>query len=96
VIASFADDTSKDIFDGTDSKAARRIPKVVWPVTRRKLDMLNGATSLRDLRVPPANRLEPLKGALADFWSIRVNDQYRVIFRFDEGKASDVRVTDYH
>ena len=96
MIASFADDTSKDIFDGTDSKAARRIPKVAWPVARRKLDLLNGATGLKDLRVPPANRLERLKGDLIAFWSIRVNDQYRVIFRFDGGNASDVRVADYH
>jgi proteic killer suppression protein len=68
----------------------------LWPVAHRKLDMLNAAHDLLDLRVPPGNKLEKLRGDLAGFWSIRINDQFRVIFRFAEGNASDVRIADYH
>ena len=96
VIASFADKATRDIFDGTDSKEARTIPKQLWNVAVRKLDMLNAASDLGDLRSPPADHLEKLKGDLAGFWSIRVNGQYRVIFRFTGGNAEDVRIADYH
>jgi proteic killer suppression protein len=58
--------------------------------------MLNQARELRDLRVPPSNRLEPLRGDLKGFWSIRVNDQWRIIFRWDEGTVREVEITDYH
>lgn len=58
--------------------------------------MIAAAKSISDLRIPPANRLEPLKGNLEGFWSIRINDQWRVIFRFDNGGAKDVKITDYH
>jgi proteic killer suppression protein len=58
--------------------------------------MLNAAASLQDLRTPPANRLEKLRGDLTGFHSIRVNDQYRIVFRFLDGNAADVRCTDYH
>lgn len=96
VIRGFGDQTTTDIFNGEDSKAARRIPKALWPVARRKLDMINAAQDLQDLKVPPNNRLEKLKGELEGFYSIRVNDQYRVIFRWDSGHADDVQLTDYH
>jgi len=58
--------------------------------------MVNAAKDLMDLKAPPSNRLEKLKRSLAGFWSIRVNDQYRVVFKFAHGEASDVRITDYH
>jgi len=96
VIVSFADATTADIFHGSDSKAARRLPREIWTRVQRKLDLLNACTSVEDLRTPPANRLEKLKGDLADFYSIRVNDQYRVVFRFVAGCCEDVRCTDYH
>lgn len=96
MIASFADQATKDVFDGTNSKAARGIPKGIWPVACRKLDMINTAHVIDDLRVPPGNQLEALTGDLAGFWSIRVNKQYRVVFCFADGKASDVQITDYH
>jgi proteic killer suppression protein len=96
VIASFEDKATRDIFDGTDSKDARSIPKQLWSVARRKLDMVNAAHDLLDLKAPPSNRLEKLKGDLAGLWSVRVNDQYRVVFRFANGNAEHVRITDYH
>jgi proteic killer suppression protein len=96
MIVNFADKATEDIFHGTDSKAARQIPNTVWRIAARKLDMVHAAHDLRDLKVPPANRLEALKGKLSGFHSIRVNDQYRIIFRWDEGNARDVEITDYH
>jgi proteic killer suppression protein len=96
VIASFGDKATRDLFDGTDSKDARTIPKALWPVSFRKLDMLNAAQDLMDLKAPPSNHLERLKGGLAGFWSIRVNEKYRVIFKFANGTAEQVRITDYH
>jgi len=67
----------------------------VWPVAARKLDILNAAMSLSDLK-SPGNQLEKLKGSHAGLWSIRVNDQYRIIFRFEGGNAEDVRCHDIH
>lgn len=96
MIVNFADRATEDIFHGTDSKAARQIPNTVWRIAARKLDMVNAAHELRDLKIPPANRLELLKGKLSGFHSIRINDQYRIIFRWDEGNARDVEITDYH
>jgi proteic killer suppression protein len=96
VIVSFADTTTADIFHGSDSKAARKLPRALWGRIQQKLDLLNACTSLEDLRVPPANRLEKLKGDLAGLHSIRVNQQYRIIFHFVAGKCEAVRCTDYH
>ena len=96
MILNFADKTTEDIFNGLDSKAARNIPQMAWNVAARKLDMLNAAYDLRDLRVPPANRLEALKGKWAGRHSIRINDQYRVVFQWADGNAKDVLITDYH
>ena len=96
MIVSFGDKATRDVFDGTDSRDARSIPKQLWGVASRKLDMLNAAQDLMDLKAPPANHLEKLKGALVGFWSIRVNGQYRVIFKFTNGKAEQVRIVDYH
>jgi proteic killer suppression protein len=96
MITGFADTATRDIYDGKESRAARAVPKSIWPVARRKLDMLNAARELLDLTAPPGNRLEKLKGDLAGFHSIRVNEQYRIVFKFANGNASDVRLTDYH
>ncbi len=67
-----------------------------WPVAARKLDMINAATELKDLFAPPGNRLEALKGNWKGFHSIRVNDQYRIVFKWVQGQAHQVKVTDYH
>ena len=97
VIASFADAGTEDVFNGRDTKAARQCcPKNIWRVARRRLDQLNAATRLDTLRVPPANRLEALKGDRAGQHSIRVNDQYRLCFRWDAAAARDVEIVDYH
>ena len=96
VIVSFADAATEDIYHGRNTKAARRIPRSVWSRIQMKLDLLNAASRLEDIAVTPASRLEKLHGDLAGFCSIRVNDQYRIVFRFLSGNCSDVRCTDYH
>jgi proteic killer suppression protein len=96
MIRSFADDATRDIWNGVNSKAARRLPRALWPVIRRKLDQLDAVIQLDDLRVPPGNRLHALSGDLASRHAIRVNDQYRVVFRFEGHDAYDVRCADYH
>lgn len=96
MIVSFGDKTTRDIYDGVNSKEARKVPKQVWSLLTRKLDMLNAAHTLLDLSSPPGNRLEALKGKKKGFHSIRVNDQYRVIFQWVAGNPHEVQVTDYH
>jgi toxin HigB-1 len=97
VILDFADQATEDIFHGVRSKAARRcLPAELWAVARRKLDRLDQAREARDLADPPGNRLEALKGGYAGFFSIRVNDQYRIVFRYQNGDARNVRIVDYH
>ena len=96
MIRSLADETTRDIWNGVNSKAARRIPRTIWAVIQRKLDQLDSVTRLDQLRVPPGNRLHVLAGALVGCHAIRVNDQYRIVFRFQGDGAFDVRCSDYH
>lgn len=96
MIRGFADQGTEDLYHGKSSRHARKVPKSIWRVVQRKLDLLNRAVSLGDLRAPPSNRLEKLRGNLGGFHSIRVNDQYRIIFAFRGGDAYDVQVLDYH
>jgi len=96
LIASFRDGATEALFDGEKSKRLRRIPQEIRAVALRKLDMLNAAKQLGDLRAPPANRLEALKGNLKGKHSIRINDQWRLIFRWESGDAHDVEIVDYH
>ncbi len=97
MIRSFADTASEDIFDGIDSRRARAAcPRNAWPAARRKLTQLNRVKDLHELAIPPGNRLERLKGNRAGQQSIRINDPYRVCFRWENGYADDVEVTDYH
>jgi len=93
VIRSFADREAEKIWEGTPS---RRLPGEIQPVARRKLRMLNNVATLEDLRIPPANRLEPLKGGRKGQHSIRINDRWRVCFRWKSGDAFDVQIVDYH
>jgi toxin HigB-1 len=88
-------------FKCSDTEAlfqGKRITKWVniASVAMRKLQQVNAATGLEFLRVPPGNRLEPLRGDRTDYWSIRINDQFRVCFRFENGHAFDVEIVDYH
>lgn len=96
VIRSFADEATADVYYGRETKAARRLPKPLWTVIRRKLDALHRARSRQDLRLPAGNRLEALKGDRAGAFSVRVNDQYRLTFRWEKGDAYDVTCEDYH
>ena len=95
-IISFHDDATEDIYHGDDTKQARKISKAIWPVARRKLDMIDAANDVVDLKKPPGNHLEKLRADLAGRYSVRVNDQYRIVFAFAKGNASDVWLTDYH
>ncbi|OGP83806.1 MAG: plasmid maintenance system killer protein [Deltaproteobacteria bacterium RBG_13_65_10] len=97
MIRSFRDRGTEDLFDGADTPAARRAcPRNLWPVARRKLDQINRVRDLLELAVPPGNRLERLRGNRTGQQSIRVNDQYRICFRWEAGNAYEVEVTDYH
>ncbi len=97
MIVSFANQATEDIFDGKRSKQASKIcPASLRKIAIRKLDQLNQAELLTDLRSPPGNRLEKLKGDRAGQHSIRINDQYRVCFRWTNKGPAEVEVTDYH
>jgi toxin HigB-1 len=97
MIQSFQDQGSEDVFHGKDSKTARRtVPTDLLAVARRKLDQLNQAALLEDLRVPPNNRLEALKGGRKGQYSIRINDQYRICFEWTDAGPERVEITDYH
>ena len=97
MILRFADEGTADVFHGRDSRAARRrCPTVLWGVARRKLDMIQAAGALADLKAPPANRLERLKGDRAGQHSIRINDQYRLCFVWTTRGADLVEIVDYH
>ena len=97
MIQSFANFGTEDVFDGTSSKkASKTCPPDLWAIARRKLDMLNQAETLDDLRSPPGNRLEKLRADRSDQHSIRINDQYRVCFVWRENGPADVEIVDYH
>ena len=93
VIRSFRDRETKKVFE---RERSRRLPPDVQRRAHRKLLLLDAADALDDLRVPPGNRLERLSGERAGQYSIRVNDQWRVCFRWERGDAYDVEITDYH
>lgn len=96
MIQSFSDEATADLFRERNTRAARRIPRELWRVVQRKLKLLDGVARLDDLATPAGNRLERLKGQRAERSSIRVNDQYRVTFRWESGHAYEVCVEDYH
>ncbi|MDQ5859052.1 MAG: type II toxin-antitoxin system RelE/ParE family toxin [Acidobacteriota bacterium] len=96
MIVSFGDTAIADLFHGRKTKAAKRLAVGLQASALRKLDMLNAAHVLEDLRSPPGNRLEALKGDLKGWHSIRVNDQWRIVFRWVEGAAAEVALRDYH
>jgi proteic killer suppression protein len=96
VIESFGNRLAEGLFDDRRSKETRAFPAELLRAAHRKVLYLHDAAQLSDLRVPPGNRLEALKGRWKGFYSIRVYDQWRVAFRFESGNASDVRVVAYH
>jgi proteic killer suppression protein len=96
VIQSFSDETSADLFRERNTRAARRLPRDLWRSAQRKLKALDVAARLDDLTIPAGNRLERLRGDRAGRYSIRINDQYRVTFRWEREHAYEVRIEDDH
>ena len=93
MIKSFGDKESEKIWNGIRSK---KLPNEIQDVARRKFRMINNAQDVNDLRIPPANRLEKLKGDLQEFYSIRRNNQWRIIFKWINNDAYETRIVDYH
>jgi len=96
MIINFSNPLAADLFDDKHSRVVLRFAPELRLVARRKLLYLHDAAELTDLRVPPGNRLEALKGKMKGFFSIRINDQWRVVFRWQGGNAYDVQILDYH
>ena len=96
MIESFGNRLAEDLFFDRRSRDTRAFPSELMSVARRKVLYLHDAAELDDLRVPPGNRLELLKGRWKGYHSIRINDQWRVVFRWEQGHAQDVTVVDYH
>ena len=95
MIRSFSGKTARDVYDGVNSRHSRRLPRELHEKAQRLLDQINAAPYLTFLAIPPANRLEKLSGQLQEFWSLRINDQWRIIFRWVEGDAFDAGIVDY-
>ncbi|MFC4871513.1 type II toxin-antitoxin system RelE/ParE family toxin [Negadavirga shengliensis] len=93
MIKTFGDSASEKIWNGIRSK---KLPNEIQDVARRKLRMINNAQDVGDLRIPPANRLEKLKGNLQGYYSIRINNQWRIIFQWINDDAYDIQIIDYH
>ena len=93
MIKTFGDKESEKNWNGIRSK---KLPNEIQDVARRKLRMLNNAQDVNDLRIPPANRLEKLKGNLEDYYIIRINNQWRIIFQWLNNDSYDVKIVDYH
>ena len=93
MIVSFGDSDTEKVWNRVRVK---NLPLEIQNVGRRKLRMLNNSVKITDLRIPPSNRLEKLSGKAKEFYSIRINDQWRIIFKWNEGNASDVQILDYH
>jgi len=93
MIKTFKSKETEKVWNGERSS---KLPLEVQKVGRRKLRMLNNSIDINDLRIPPANRLEKLSGNFAEFYSIRINDQWRIIFKWSQGHAFDIQIIDYH
>lgn len=93
MIASFGSKSTEKIWNGERIKV---LPIEIQNIGRRKLRMLNNSQNLADLKTPPSNRLEKLSGKLKEFYSVRINDQWRIIFKWNNGWASEVEIVDYH
>jgi toxin HigB-1 len=93
MIISFGNRDSEKVWLG---ERVKKLPNEVQQIGRRKLRMLNNSQNIMDLTIPPSNKLEKLKGGLKDFYSIRINDQWRIIFKWNAGNASEAEIIDYH
>jgi toxin HigB-1 len=93
MIISFGYKETEKIWNGDRVK---NLPNDIQQIGRRKLRMLNNSQNLLDLRIPPSNKLEKLSGKMKDFYSIRINDQWRIVFKWEDGNSIEVTITDYH
>ena len=93
MIVSFGNSDTEKVWN---CDRVKKLPNEIQQVGRRKLRMLNNSVDISDLRIPPANRLEKLSGNLKEFYSIRINDQWRIIFKWNAGNAFEVEIIDYH
>lgn len=93
MIITFGDKETKKVWEGVFSN---KLPVEIQKKGRRKLRMIHNSQDLEDLRIPPSNRLEKLKGKLKEFYSIRINKQWRIIFKWDEPNSHEVQIIDYH
>ena len=93
MIVTFGDKETEKVWNGIVSK---KFPQEIQEIARRKLRMINNSFDLMDLRIPPSNRLEKLKGDFKEFYSIRVNTQWRIVFKWDNGNANEIEIIDYH
>jgi proteic killer suppression protein len=97
MIRSFKNKATEDVFNGKSSKLAMKAcPKRLWKIATRKLDQLDSVSTLEELNVPPGNRLESLSGKRKGEFSIRINDQFRIVFKWTETGPADVEISDYH
>lgn len=96
MIASFGNDLARDLYLDMKTKTVIKFPSELYHIARRKLFYLNEAENLTDLKIPPGNRLEALRGDLKGYHSIRINDQYRIVFKWSANAAHEVSITDYH
>ena len=96
MILSFGDSATEDLYHGRNTGRVRRFPPAVQRAALRKLDILNAARELFELRSPPGNRLEALRGNWQGYYSIRGNDQWRIVFRWLDGDVDEVQIIDYH
>lgn len=93
MVLSFRDRETEQIYNGFISK---KFPREIQEIARRKMRMINNSVDLKDLTIPPSNRLEKLKGNLKDYYSIRINNQWRIIFQWVNGNATELEIIDYH
>ena len=96
MIVSFGERATEDLYHSRPTSRARRFPRDIVEVALVKMDLLNGAAAVLDLRSPPDDRLETLKGELKGYHSIRINEQWRLVFRWENNNAHEVRLIDYH
>lgn len=96
MIKSFGNKTAQDVYDGINSRYARKLPNALHPKAQRLLDQMNAAPYLEFLRIPPGNRLKKLAGDLEGRWSLRINDQWRIVFCWGGNDASDGKIIEYH
>lgn len=96
MIKSFGDKTAQDVYHGINSRYARKLLRALHPKAQRLFDQINAALSLEFLRIPPGNRLKKLTGDLEGRWSLRINDQWRIVFCWEGNDAFEVKIIEYH